>query len=134
MDEIYARKAVACSEIVSRLLTASRHIRNDGSASVEAFLLRSSENALSVFRLAKLSPDECANQLRAVKGQATLHAGHIRATTVNGDNAHLNVVINEEASHVMGHAEISGLPHQALNKEDAERLAGLLSRQSRRLR
>ena len=122
-----------CSEIVTRLLLKSAHIKADGEAAPEAFLLRSGEQSLSIFRNQLLTPDECQSRMSRVKGQSTLHVGHIRRIGLE-QSFELDVVEDEAPPNGTGHAAILGIPNRTENPAAAERIASLLSVHSRRNR
>ena len=67
------------------------------------------------------SPQSCASALSDCFGVASLHVGRVR-------DIRLDVVVDEEP-----HANIVGVPRRDDNREQAERLASLLAKQSRLL-
>ncbi|HIK10207.1 MAG TPA: hypothetical protein IGS52_08065 [Oscillatoriaceae cyanobacterium M33_DOE_052] len=86
-----------------------------------AYLLREKEkdSGLSVFIATAVSPPECAAKFDRCFGVASLHVGRIR-------DIGLDVVPDK-----VNHACIIGLPYREDNAAAAQRLAGLLGKQSR---
>jgi hypothetical protein len=113
-----------CNEIVYRALMNKKWLNEDtGKIRPGAFFLRKhrAETGLSVNISAVCSPEDCAKRFRC-KAIASLHVGSVR-------DLGLDVVQDG-----FNHANITGLPYQEDNLAEAERLAGLLAKQSRVIR
>ncbi len=109
-----------CSSIVYRALLRKRWIDLDtGRIKADAYFLRDSEQGLSVNIAETCSPEQCAKPFKNCFGVASLHVGRVR-------DLGLDVVRDSRT-----HANIIGLPHSTDNLAEAERLAGLLAKQSR---
>jgi hypothetical protein len=111
-----------CSAIVYRALLKKRWLNQDiGRVEAGAYLLREKEKnrGLSVNIAAICSPQKCAGKFDKCFGVASLHVGRIRELG-------LDVVADK-----YDHAYIKGLPYKDDNLAEAERLAGLLAKQSR---
>ena len=108
-----------CSSIVYRALLRKRWIDQDtGKVKADAYFLRHSEQGLSVNIAETCSPEQCANLFKNCFGVASLHVGRVR-------DLGLDVVRDSRT-----HANITGLPHSTDDLAEAERLAGLLAKQS----
>ena len=113
-----------CNEIVYRALMNKKWINEDtGQIRPSAFFLRKhrGETGLSVNISTVCSPEDCAERFRC-KAVASLHVGSVR-------NLGLDIVQDMPT-----HANITGLPYREDNLAEAERLAGLLAKQSRIIR
>lgn len=113
---------LACGSIVYRVLLKKRWLNEDtGDVDAGAYLLREKEkdSGLSVFIATAVSPQECADRFDRCFGVASLHVGRIR-------DIGLDVVPDK-----VNHACITGLPYREYNPAAAQRLAGLLAKQSR---
>ncbi len=115
---------LSCNEIVYRALMKKNWMSEDtGQVRPGAFFLRKhrAETGLSVNISTVCSPQDCAERFRC-KAVASLHVGRIR-------DLGLDVVQDKP-----DHANIIGLPYREDNLAEAERLAGLLAKQSRIIR
>jgi hypothetical protein len=111
---------LSCSSIIYRALLRKRWIDQDtGRVKADAYFLRDSEAGLSVNIAEVCSPEQCAKPFINCFGVASLHVGRVR-------DLGLDVVRDSQI-----HANITGLPHRADDVAEAERLAGLLAKQSR---
>lgn len=113
-----------CSEIVYRALMKKKWINEDtGRIRPDAFFLRKhrEETGLSVNIAAVCTPEDCAERFKC-KAVASLHIGNVR-------NLGLDIVQDN-----FNHANITGLPYREDDLAEAERLAGLLAKQSRIIR
>lgn len=113
-----------CSTIVYRVLLKKRWINQDtGTVEAGAYFLREKEKerGLSVNIEGRCSPQQCADKFDKCFGVASLHVGRIRDLDLG-----LDVIAGET-----DHALITGLPYQNDNLAEAERIAGLLAKQSR---
>lgn len=109
-----------CSAIIYRALLRKQWIELDtGRVKADAYFLRDLERALSVNIAETCSPKQCANRFMKCFGIASLHVGRVR-------DIGLDVVRDS-----LDHANITGLPYRGDNVIEAERLAGLLAKQSR---
>lgn len=109
-----------CNSIVYRALLRKRWIDQDtGKLKADAYFLRDSEQGLSVNIAETYSPEQCAKQFKNCFGVASLHVGRVRELG-------LDVVPDS-----LTHANIIGLPRSKDDLAEAERLAGLLAKQSR---
>ena len=116
--------SLPCNEIVYRALMNKKWLNEDtGKIRPGAFFLRKhrAETGLSVNISAVCSPEDCAKRFRC-KAIASLHVGSVR-------DLGLDVVQDG-----FNHANITGLPYHEDNLAEAERLAGLLAKQSRVIR
>lgn len=122
---------VPCEEILIRLISRRGYILPNGDAAHEVFILRRNEQRLSVFRKSISDIDVCKAELRKPYGAATLHAGRVRSGSYP-KGIEIDVVEAEgEGTSTPGHAAITGLPDPITAYEDAERVASILSQQSR---
>lgn len=113
---------LSCSAIVYRALLRKQWIDEDtGRVKADAYFLRKSRNeqGLSVRIASVCSPEQCAASFKNCYGVASLHVGRVR-------DLGLDVVPDSPS-----HANIIGLPYREDDPALAERLAGLLARQSR---
>jgi hypothetical protein len=111
---------LACEVVVFRAATKRKHVDGPRFAPA-AFLRRPQDAGLSVNY--DCDPEECGKNFNPRYGVASLHVGRIRdiGLTVEGDDPG-----------PPPHAEILGVPPNLPETErEAERLAGLLSEQSR---
>ncbi|MBD0263955.1 MAG: hypothetical protein ICV78_14865 [Tolypothrix sp. Co-bin9] len=111
-----------CNAIVYRVLLKKRWINEDTQrVDAGAYFLREKEKdtGLSVNIAASCSPQQCTEKFDKCFGVASLHVGRIRELG-------LDVVADKP-----DHAYIKGLPYKEDNLAEAERLAGLLAKQSR---
>jgi len=124
---------VLCEEILIRLVSRRRDILPSGEAAPEAFILRRDEQRLSVYRKTISDIDICKTALRGVYGASTLHTGRVR-TGPYPERIHIDVVEAEgEGTEIPGHAALTGLPDPIARYEEAERVASVLQKQSRRI-
>ncbi|KYC43772.1 hypothetical protein WA1_00990 [Scytonema hofmannii PCC 7110] len=84
----------------------------------DAYFLRDSEPGLSVHLASVCSPEQCAGFFRKCYGVASLEVGRVREIGLDVEQDSIN------------HANIVGLPNREDNLAEAERLAGLLAKQS----
>jgi hypothetical protein len=111
---------LSCSSIIYRALLRKGWIDQDTRrVKADAYFLRDSEAGLSVNIAQVCSPERCAKPFKNCFGVASLHVGRVR-------DLGLDVVRDSRI-----HANITGLPHRADELAEAERLAGLLAKQSR---
>lgn len=109
--------ALACGHIVFRALLKRGWVDPEtGNISAGAFLLRPSEEGLSVDID---SPAKCVAPLNKTFGVASLHVGRVR-------DLGLDVVPD-----IGTHANLTGLPHAEVDPGKAEFLAGELARTAR---
>ena len=112
-----------CNSIVYRALIRKKWIDEDsGNIKADAFFLREGESGLSVNIAATFSPQESAARFKKCSAIASLHVGRVRQLGLD--------VIQDSRTH----ANLTGLPYQDDNLAEAERLAGLLAKQSRLIR
>ena len=115
--------ALECHVIALRALLRANHIDRDKNQPLAAaFLLRTRQDGTKEETLSvsyDCSPEQCAAEFKKCRGIASLNVGRVRGLG-------LDVVPDEPH-----HANITGLPHQADNPAEAERLANQLRRQAR---
>jgi hypothetical protein len=105
--------------IVYRALLRKQWINEDtGRVKAEAYFLRVNERGLSVNLANVCSPKQCAELFRKCYGIASLEVRGVR-----------EVGLDVEQDSVK-HANVVGLPYREDDLAEAERLAGLLARQS----
>ena len=112
--------ALSCSAIVYRAMARRKWI--DGQLHQvlpAAFKLRSAPKDPQGLSVDTESPRSCHKTLRECFGVVSLHVGRVR-------DQGLDVVVDESP-----HANVTGLPREAENRTESERLASLLSRQAR---
>jgi hypothetical protein len=109
-----------CSAIVYRAIRAS-WVDKDSRLLTSAFVLRPKKSGRDLDGLSVVtsSVDGCASALANCYGVVSLHVGSLR-------NLGLDIVPDDDT-----HAYITGLPFPDEDKLKAERLAGLLVKQSR---
>ncbi|MEH2407114.1 MAG: hypothetical protein V7K18_00845 [Nostoc sp.] len=115
-------KPLSCSAIVYRALLRKQWIDKDTErVKADAYFLRKNKNekGLSVNIAAHCSPKQCAAKFNKCFALASLHVGRIRDLGLD--------VIQDSSDH----ANIIGLPDVNDDAVTAERLAGLLAKQSR---
>lgn len=113
---------VPCEEILYRAVTRRGWLDPDTNrVKADAFFRRADEESLSVFIASVCTPQECAATFNRCFGVYSLHTGKVR--TLNLD------VVQDEPQH----AGIIGLPDPQERPLEAERLAGLLAKQARRI-
>lgn len=111
--------SLADNTIVYRALLRKQWIDEDtGKVKADAYFLRANERGLSVNLAGACSPRQCAKFFRKCYGVASLEVGGIREVGLNVEQNSVN------------HANIVGLPDRDNNLAEAERLAGLLAKQS----
>jgi hypothetical protein len=104
---------------VYRALLRKQWIDEDtGRVKSDAFFLRVNERGLSVNLANACSPRQCAELFRKCYGIASLEVKGIRAIGLDVEQDSVN------------HANVVGLPYREDDLVKAERLAGLLARQS----
>ena len=84
----------------------------------DAYFLRVNERGLSVNLASVCSPKQCAELFRKCYGVASLEVGGVREVGLDVEQDSVN------------HANILGLPYREDDLAEAERLAGLLAKQS----
>lgn len=105
---------------VYRALLRKQWIDEDtGRVKADAYFLRANEPGLSVNPASACTPKQCAAMFRKCHGVASLEVGGIREIGLEVEQDKVN------------HANIVGLPYRDDDLAEAERLAGLLARQSR---
>jgi hypothetical protein len=110
-----------CNTIVYRAMRNRSWInRGEGVVSPAAFVRRSSDtDGLSVNLATVCTIEDVRKKLTTCHGVISLHTGRIRDITLD---------IQQDS---YDHANIVGVPYQHENPVEAERLAGLLAKQSR---
>ncbi|MEA5552972.1 hypothetical protein VB713_18670 [Anabaena cylindrica UHCC 0172] len=104
---------------VYRVLLRKQWIDEDtGRVKADAYFLRVNERGLSVNLASVCSPKQCAEFFRKCYGVASLEVKSVREVGLDVEQDSVN------------HANIVGLPYREDNLAEAERLAGLLARQS----
>lgn len=105
--------------IVYRILLRKQWISEDtGRVKADAYFLRANEPGLSVQIANACSPEQCARLFRKCYGVASLEVKSIRQIGLDVEQDSVN------------HANIIALPYREENLAEAERLAGLLAKQS----
>lgn len=113
---------LSCSAIIYRALLKKQWIDEDTArVKADAYFLRRNKNekGLSVNIAARCSPKQCAAKFNKCFALASLHVGRIRDLGLD--------VIQDSSDH----ANLIGLPDVNDDTARAERLAGLLAKQSR---
>jgi hypothetical protein len=111
-----------CNTIVHRALIKRDWINEDTlQVRPNAFFLRQDkgEIGVSVNIAAVCSPQDCVSRFRKCRAVASLHVGHVRDLGLD--------IIQDKYNH----ANIIGLPYREDNLAEAQRLGGLLAKQSR---
>jgi hypothetical protein len=104
---------------VYRALLRKQWIDEDtGRVKADAYFLRVNECGLSVNLASVCSPKQCAELFRKCYGVASLEVKGVREVGLDVEQDSVN------------HANIVGLPYREDDLTEAERLAGLLARQS----
>jgi hypothetical protein len=104
---------------VYRALLRKQWIDEDiGKVKADAYFLRVNERGLSVNLASVCSPKQCAELFRKCYGVASLEVKDVREVGLDVEQDSVN------------HANIVGLPYREDDLAEAERLAGLLARQS----
>jgi hypothetical protein len=104
---------------VYRSLLRKQWIDEDtGRVKADAYFLRVNERGLSVNLASVCSPKQCAELFRKCYGVASLEVKGVREVGLDVEQDSVN------------HANIVGLPYREDDLAEAERLAGLLARQS----
>lgn len=104
---------------VYRALLRKQWIDEDtGRVKADAYFLRANERGLSVNLASACSPQQCAALFRQCYGVASLSVKGVRE---------VGLEVEQDA---VNHANVVGLPYRADDLTEAERLAGLLARQS----
>jgi hypothetical protein len=105
--------------VVYRALLRKQWINEDtGKVKADAYFLRVNEPGLSVNLANVCSPTQCADLFRKCYGVASLEVGGVRQIGLDVQQDSVN------------HANILGLPYREDDLAEAERLAGLLAKQS----
>ena len=105
--------------IVYRALLRKQWIDEDtGRVKADAYFLRLNEHGLSVNLASVCSPKQCAELFCKCCGVASLEVGGVRKVGLDVEQDSVN------------HANILGLPYREDDLAEAERLAGLLAKQS----
>ncbi|PSB30797.1 hypothetical protein C7B82_08265 [Stenomitos frigidus ULC18] len=105
--------------IVYRTLLRKQWIDEDtGRVKADAYFLRVNEHGLSVNLASACSPQQCAELFRKCYGVASLKVKGVREVGLDVEQDSVN------------HANVVGLPCREDDLAEAERLAGLLARQS----
>jgi hypothetical protein len=104
---------------VYRALLRKQWINEDtGKVKADAYFLRVNEPGLSVNLASVCSPTECAELFRKCYGIASLEVKGVREVGLDVEQDSVN------------HANVIGLPYREDDLAEAERLAGLLAKQS----
>jgi hypothetical protein len=104
---------------VYRALLRKQWINEDtGKVKADAYFLRVNEPGLSVNLASVCSPAECAELFRKCYGIASLEVKGVREVGLDVEQDSVN------------HANVIGLPYREDDLAEAERLAGLLAKQS----
>lgn len=114
-----------CDAIVYRTLIKRRWINEDtGEVLPDAFFRRKERNEIgvSVDIAAAITPAECTGRFKKCNAVASLHVGRVR-------DLGLDIIQNKPT-----HANIMNLPYRENDAPTAERLAGMLAKQSRIIR
>jgi hypothetical protein len=105
--------------IVYRSLLRKQWINEDtGRVKADAYFLRANETGLSVNLASTSSLQKCAEMFRKCYGVASLEVGDVRKIGLDVEQDSVN------------HANVVGLPYREDDLAEAERLAGLLAKQS----
>jgi hypothetical protein len=105
--------------IIYRALLRKQWINEDtGRVKADAYFLRVNERGLSVNLANVCSPKQCAELFRKCYGIASLEVRGVREVGLDVEQDSVN------------HANVVGLPYREDDLAEAERLAGLLARQS----
>ncbi len=105
--------------ILYRALLRKQWIDEDtGRVKADAYFLRAGDRGLSVNLASACSPAQCAELFRKCYGVASLEVRNVREIALDAEQDSAN------------HAHIVGLPYWEDNLAEAERLAGLLAKQS----
>ncbi|MEH2113032.1 hypothetical protein [Nostoc sp.] len=105
--------------VIYRALLRKQWVDEDtGRVKADAYFLRALESGLSVNLATVCSPEQCAGLFRKCYGIASLEVGDVRKIGLDVEQDSAN------------HANIIGLPHREDYLAEAERLAGLLAKQS----
>ena len=114
-----------CDAIVYRTLIKRRWINEDtGEVLPDAFFRRKARNevGISVNIATALTPAECTSRFDKCNAVASLHVGRVRDLGLD--------IIQDRPTH----ADIMNLPYREDDPPTAERLAGMLAKQSRIIR
>jgi hypothetical protein len=104
---------------VYRAMRRKQWLNEDtGRVKADAYFLRVNERGLSVNLASVCSPRQCAELFRKCYGVASLEVGGVREVGLDVEQDSVN------------HANIAGLPHREDDLAEAERLSGLLAKQS----
>lgn len=104
---------------VYRALLRKQWINEDtGKVKADAYFLRANEPGLSVNLASVCSPKQCADLFRKCYGVASLEVGDVRQ---------IGLEVQQDS---VNHANLLGLPYREDRLAEAERLAGLLAKQS----
>ena len=104
---------------VYRALLRKQWIDEDtGKVKADAYFLRVDERGLSVNLASACSPQQCAELFRKCYGVTNLKVKGVREVGLDVEQDSVN------------HANVVGLPYREDDLAEAERLAGLLARQS----
>lgn len=115
-------ESLPCKSVVYRALRKRWVDEDTGKIKADAFFLRPNESGISVNIAETCSPQESAKSLNKCSAIASLHVGRVRQLGLD--------VVQDSRTH----ANLTGLPYQDDNLAEAERLAGLLAKQSRLIR
>jgi hypothetical protein len=114
-----------CNAIVYRTLIKKRWINEDtGEVLADAFFRRKDGDTVgvSVNIATALTPAECTSRFKKCNAVASLHVGRVRDLGLD--------IIQDKLTH----ANIMNLPYREDDLPKAEKLAGLLAKQSRIIR
>jgi hypothetical protein len=104
---------------VYRAMLRKQWLNEDtGRVKADAYFLCVNERGLSVNLASVCSPRQCAELFRKCYGVASLEVGGVREVGLDVEQDSVN------------HANIAGLPHREDDLAEAERLSGLLAKQS----
>jgi hypothetical protein len=116
---------LSCDAIVYRTLIKRRWINEDtGEVLPDAFFRRKERNEIgvSVDIATAITPAECTSRFKKCNAVASLHVGRVRDLGLD--------IIQDKPTH----ANIMNLPYREDDPPTAERLAGMLAKQSRIIR
>ena len=123
-DIVSGYPPLSCDAIVYRILRKRWINKDTGEVLPDAFFLRKEQNevGVSVDIATACTPAECASKFKKCNAVASLHVGRVR-------DLGLDIIQDTPI-----HANIMNLPYREDDPATAERLAGMLAKQSRIIR